>query len=96
MLPMFFTSDERARVEGWINSMKLGGLRVENDAIRLDLAMTVETKPPAPAEPARELTAEEIDRISKLWETWDAFLVYQLETLVGETLTPDEQTIPFW
>ena len=95
MLPLFFAADQRAGVEGWMNSLKLGGLRVGNDAVRLDLAMTVETNPSTPSEPARELTAQEIERISRIWETWDAFLVYQIESLIGETLTPEEQQTLF-
>jgi len=95
MLPLFFAEDERVGVEGWMNSLKLGGLRVGKDAVLLDLSMTVETNPPAPPEPARESTAQEIERFSRLWETWDAFLVYQMESLVGETLTPEEQRTLF-
>lgn len=95
MVPLFFAEDERAGVQGWMNSLKLGGLRVEKDAVRLDLSMMVETNPPAPPEPVRELTAEEIERFSRLWETWDAFLVYQMETLIGASLTPEEQQTLF-
>jgi len=95
MLPLFFAADQRAGVEGWMNSLKLGRLRVENDAIRLDLAMMIETNPSTPSEPARELTAQEIERISRIWETWDAFLVYQIESLIGETLTPEERQTLF-
>jgi len=91
MLPLFFTDQERARAETWMNTLKLGEAKVEADAIRLDLAMTVETTPPAPRPAPSELSADEIDRISTLWETWDAFLVFQLETLLGETLTDEER-----
>jgi hypothetical protein len=91
MLPLFFSADERSQVEEWMKSMKLGGLRVEKDALWLNLAMEVETTPPAPSEPSLELSADEIDRISKLWETWDAFVVFQLETLLESKLTDKER-----
>ncbi len=95
MLPLFFTDDDRMRAEAWMKTLNLGDVRVEKDAIRLDLAMTVETTPPAAEDPASEMTADEIERISTLWETWDAFLVFQLETLLGETLTDEERRCLF-
>jgi hypothetical protein len=91
LLPFFFTEEKKIQAEEWVKSLKIGGLNVENDAIKLNLTMTVETTPPTPAEPALELTSDEFDRVVSLWETWDSFLVFQLETLLEAQLTEAEQ-----
>jgi hypothetical protein len=95
MMPFFFAEEQRVQVEQWMKSMKLEGVRVESDAVRLNLSLTVETSPPAPVEPSTELSPDEIDRISRLWETWDAFLVFQLESLLDASLTDSERQALF-
>ncbi len=91
MIPYFFSEEERIRVEEWMKSLKIGNLRVEKDAVRLDLSMTVETAPPMPSQPEKELTPDELDRFISLWETWDSFLVFQIKTLLEAELTDEER-----
>ncbi len=95
MIPLFFTADERCRVEAWMTSLKFGEFRVENDAIRLMLTMMVETAPPVSLVPEAELSSDEFNRITSMWETWDAFLVFQIESLLGAPLTFEEQQALF-
>lgn len=90
-LPLLFSSKDRARVERWLNTMKLSKARVENDAVRLEILMEVETLPKPEKVATEELSPEKIDRLSKTWESWDAFLVYQIESLIGEPIIENER-----
>src|SRR4030067_3602540 len=53
--------------------------------------MEVEVLPEPPGKPERSLTEQEIENLTRLWEVWDAFLVCQIESLIGQPLTKDER-----
>ncbi len=95
LLPYFFSKENRGQAEEWMKSLKISGLNVEKDAIRLMLTMNVDKTPPSLAQPAMELTEDEIDHIESLWETWDAFLVFELETLLEAQLSETERQALF-
>lgn len=92
IVPFFFSQESRTSIETLLNTLTLGSPEIRNEAVTVNLLMKVEVAPPAACpETAVELSPEEIDRFAALWESWDAFLVFQIERLVGETLTEAEQ-----
>lgn len=91
-LPLVFPPRERKRVETWLESMRLGQLRVEAGAVRLDISMKVETLP-KPKEVGGGLTASEVEHLVKSWEDWDAFAVYEMRTFFGQPITESERVL---
>jgi len=90
-LPLLFATAERPRVSQWLDTARLGQVLVEKDAVKLDILMDVETLPKA-KEVVEKLSPPEIEGQRKAWESWDDYLVYQIEMLVGQALTQGEAT----
>ncbi len=91
-LRLVFRPEERRRVERLIETLKPGPVQVEESAVKVNLQLEVqrESKPRAStAEPS--LSDSEIEGISRAWEDWDAFLVFEIESLVGQPLTDRER-----
>lgn len=89
-LPLVFSSEERERVNFWLETLKVGQAQVEEAAVKVPITLEVETIA-KPQVPAVELTPEEIERFSRAWEEWDAFLVFQIEALIGQPITETER-----
>ena len=90
-LPLLVSSETRPRLESWLNTLRLSDARVDNDAVRLDLLMETEPLPKQKEVATKALSPREVELFSRSWETWDSFLVYQIESLVGQPLTETEQ-----
>ncbi len=91
-LRLVFRPEERRRVERLIETLKPGPVQVEESAVKVNLQLEVqrESKPRAStAEPS--LSDSEIEGISRAWEDWDAFLVFEIGSLVGQPLTDLER-----
>ena len=91
VLPLLVSSETRPHVEHWFNTLRLSDARVDKDAVRLDLLMDIERLPKQKEVAAKELSPHEIELFSRSWESWDSFLVYQIESLIGQPLTESEQ-----
>jgi hypothetical protein len=91
VLPLLVSSETRPRLENWLNTLRLSDARVDNDAVRLDLLMETEPLPKQQEVATKSLSPREVELFSRSWETWDSFLVYQIESLVGQPLTETEQ-----
>jgi hypothetical protein len=91
VLPLLVSSESRPRLENWLNTLRLSEARVDNDAVRLDLLMETEPLPKQKEVATKSLSPREVELFSRSWETWDSFLVYQIESLVGQPLTETEQ-----
>jgi hypothetical protein len=89
-LPTVFSPAAKDRVERMVNSIRVDQVGVGKDAIKVSLAMEVEPLA-APPVPHPKLSAEQVERFIRVWEGWDAYLIYQIESLFGELLTPDER-----
>jgi hypothetical protein len=89
-LPTVFNPAAKDRVERMLKSIRVDQVGVGKDAIKVSLSMEVEplTAPPVPYP---KLSAEQVERFIHVWESWDAYLIYQIESLFGELLTPDER-----
>jgi hypothetical protein len=89
LLPLFFPEEQRPQVESWLNTLRPGGVTIEPDAVKSKLMMEVNTSPLP--EKAPEITQSDIERLSGNWETWDAFFVYEIQTLIGRPLEQRER-----
>ena len=89
-LPLVFPKEERPRILRWIDSLRPGEAKVDEDAVRISFLMEADL-PEKPREPEKPLTEEEIESLTRLWEGWDAFLVCEMESLMGQSLTKDER-----
>lgn len=89
-LPLVFSAEERERVNFWLETLKVGQAHIEEAAVKVPITVEVETVAKPKVAPA-ELTAEEIERFSRAWEEWDAFLVFQIEALIGQPITQAER-----
>ena len=96
LLPLVFAPEEQPKVRRWIDSLAPGPIRVGPEAVQVFLKMEVETPPPAgPTGPEKALSAQEMDRLTQVWEVWDAYLLSGLQSLVGKPLTREEKGVIF-
>ncbi len=90
-LSLVFAREEGPRISRWIDSLRPGEVKIDEEAVRISFLMEVEIPPKPPGKPERPLTDQEIERLTRLWEGWDAFLVLQIESLIGQPLAKDER-----
>jgi hypothetical protein len=90
ILPLVFPPEQRRRVDLWLDTMKLGPLQVEDSGVKVNILLDVEISA-KPRVPAAELSRYEIERLSRVWEDWDAFLVFEIESLIGQPINDAEQ-----
>src|SRR4030042_4340574 len=90
-LPLVFPAEERSHIVRWLDSIRPGEIQIGKEAGRINILMNVEVLPEPPKKPEGPLSEQEIERLTRLWEGWDAFLVYQIESLIGQPLTRDER-----
>jgi len=91
VLPLLVSSEGRPRLENWLNTLRLSEARLDNNAVRLELLMEIEPLPKQKEAATKALSPHEVELFSRSWETWDSFLVYQIESLIGQPLTETEQ-----
>jgi hypothetical protein len=91
-LPLAFPPEERRHVHRWLDTLRPGPVQVEESAVTVILLLEVPitSKPPAPS---KQLSPSEIEHISRTWEDWDAFLVFEIESLIGQSITDAERAI---
>ncbi len=90
-LPLVVPEEERPRILRWLDSLKPGEAKIDENGVRINALMEVEALPEPPKKPERSLTEKEIENLTRLWEGWDAFLVFEIESLIGQPLTKDER-----
>ena len=90
LLPTVFLPEERPRVQRWLETLRLGPVQVEESAVKIHLRMEVQTES-TPRAPAEQISPSEIERLSRAWEDWDAFLVLEIESLIGQPITDLER-----
>jgi hypothetical protein len=89
-LPFVFLPEQRRRVSAWIDTLRLGPVRVEESGVKVNILLDVETIA-RPRASAAELSSSEIERLSRAWESWDSFLVFEIEALIGHPITDVER-----
>jgi hypothetical protein len=91
VVPFFFSDQERSRVTSWVGTLKPSRLNVGANAIELDLTMDVEAPTAPPRKEGAALPQQEIVRLVRTWEDWDAFAVHQISALMGQLVTEPEK-----
>ena len=83
MLPLFFEPEAQTRIVKWLQGIRPGRVEARSEFYSVELLMEVETDQTAggPPPPARELSADEMERFVSNWEGLDAFLVDQIGRL---------------
>jgi len=89
LLPLFFAEAQGLQVQSWLSTLRPGEVTIQSDAVRSQLMMEVDTSPAAERPP--EITQSDIESLSRNWETWDAFFVHEIETLIGQDLEQRER-----
>ncbi len=90
-LPLVFPAEERPRILRWLDSIRPGRLQIDREAVGINILMEVEVLPEPAKKPEGPLSEQEFERLVRAWEGWDAFLVRQIESLVGQPMTRDER-----
>ncbi|MBI4773423.1 MAG: transglycosylase SLT domain-containing protein [Deltaproteobacteria bacterium] len=91
-LPMMVQPASRGRLNRWLESLRPGDFTVSPEAVSAEIVMDVGPMPPAgPKAAEAPLNAEELKRFVQAWETWDAFLAYEIRSLGGHALTEDDK-----
>lgn len=90
-LPLFFAGDQRATMERALSRLQPGEVRIDKDAVSLDLVTQVETPLQTEEAAAGALSAVQMADVRKSWEDWDAYLVQQLGVLKGKTVSESDQ-----
>ncbi|MEW6335064.1 MAG: hypothetical protein AB1558_12420, partial [Thermodesulfobacteriota bacterium] len=91
-LPLVFPAEQRRRVHSWLDTVRPGPVQVEEAGVKMEILIDVETVP-APRTAVAELSHAEIERLSRAWEAWDSFLVYEIEALIGQPVTDAERGV---
>jgi hypothetical protein len=90
ILPLVFPPEQRRSVNRWLDTIKPGPVQVEERGVKVNILLDVETSS-KPRVPAAELSPSEIERLAHAWEAWDAFLVLEIEALIGQPITDVER-----
>ena len=95
LLPLF-PEDTRAQAEKMLSSLRPERILVTPDAVQINIDANVEelyeiSENPEPL----FISDEELEAITEAWESWDAFLVDIITSLVKEPLTENERQILF-
>ncbi len=94
LAPLFPEKAQQA-TQAMLDSLHGGRVDVGEEAVVVELLAEVEEVfQPENNQQAAALTKEERERLVKLWETWDAFLVRLVDTISSQPLHPeDRQTL---
>jgi hypothetical protein len=93
VLPFFFSIDEREEVVRWIETMRPGDLTISSASVKLGVFMDISGPPTGHAKEERALPSVDMDQLIRNWQSWDAFFVYQIESLVGRTIDEEDRKI---
>ncbi len=91
-LPLVFLPEERRHVHRWLETLRLGPVNVEESAVTVNFLLEVQTTFKPRASVAQlSLSESEIESLSRAWEDWDAFLVFEIDSLIGQPITDTER-----
>jgi hypothetical protein len=92
-IPLMVGESSRERVRASFETLRPGDLVVTPEGLRAEIFVDVETPSQKHVDvPAKPLSEKETDDFIRLWETWDAFLVYEIRSFAGLSLTDDEKS----
>jgi len=91
IVPLFFADQERSRVTSCVGTLKPSRLNIGANAIELDLTMDMDSAATPPGSGRAPLPQQEITRLVRAWEDWDAFAVHQIGAIMGQLVTEEER-----
>jgi hypothetical protein len=84
-LPLVLPHEEASRLETLLDSVALADVGAEESGLRVDLRFDVADATPAAPQPEPTLTAEELERWQRNWQSWDAFLTFVVKQAAADT-----------
>ncbi len=78
-----------------LESMRLGEVRIEPKAVRIDILAEVPAHEIEPEKTPTAVSEKELETIIEAWETWDAFLVHTILSLAGRPLAEKDRRTLF-
>jgi len=92
VLPLFASDRDKDRFVSWLNTLRLGGVQLQQDAINLDVLMDVDAAATSKEGAQAPISETEAIGVTKAWENGDAFMEYQIQSLVGHPVAEDERS----
>ena len=89
-LPLAFLPKERRQVDRWLETLRPGPVQMEESAVKVNILLDVQTTP-KPRASTGKLSPSEIENLTRTWEDWDAFLIFEIESLIGQPITDVER-----
>jgi hypothetical protein len=85
---------DHPRMNDMLASLRPGTVVATPDVLKIQILADITTDgAAAPEPPPAPLTDREIDAFVEIWETWDAFLVQTLMSLMNMPLAPEERDV---
>lgn len=96
ILELSFPDRLRDTAKKMVDSLRLGDVQITPDAVKIDVLAEVEEVYTLEKDRQMEfISAEELEQIIEIWETWDAFLVNMVLALSTEPLSQDDREVIF-
>ena len=94
-LPLLFKPEKRRQVQSWLAGLKPGAVTVDSAAVRIQALLDVELPPAAPPGEGEKApaTEQEILAFTRYWEVWDSYLVQEIMSLSGATLSESDRNL---
>ena len=95
VLLALFPDEHQVEAKRLFDSMRPGNIRITEPSVTVEILANADTSPESGSTPEKDLTSEELESFAKAWESYDAFLVYIIQSLVHQDLTDGERDILF-
>lgn len=92
LLPLF-SEEVQEKTRTMLNSLTPGPIFIDSQGVTLKILTETSEPESSREEPPLRLTREELDRLVKVWETWDSFLIHLVTSLAAERLSRSEKDL---
>ncbi len=91
-IPPLFPPELHDRAQKMMSGIRAGEVRIYRKTVTAEIIVEVEDHPEKePVAPEKALSDDETEQFLKAWETWDSFLVFQISSMGGESLSEEER-----
>jgi len=93
-IPTLFPDHLQDKARRIVKTLRPGDIHVLRDAVRADILIDVPyEKEKQAVREEQSLTAAELEKFARIWEAWDSFLVYQIDSIWKTPLSAGERRI---